>query len=48
MINRIGIAVPIIKNLISTGGPPPPLDDFILMEGTGFILMEDDSKIILE
>lgn len=28
--------------------PPPPVTCFILMEDSGYVLQEDDSKILLE
>jgi len=43
--------IPAISNLPGQGNPgagPVPSNNFILMEGTGFVLMEDNSKIILE
>ena len=48
MINIIGIGTPIIKAPESVGGTPPPASGFMLMETTGWILMEDYSRIILE
>tara|TARA_R110000824_G_scaffold276795_6_gene465211 strand:- start:583 stop:729 length:147 start_codon:yes stop_codon:yes gene_type:complete len=39
--------VPVV--IVRGGVPGPPIvGDFILMEGTGFVLMEDNSKIKLE
>jgi len=44
--------IPAISNLPGQGnpgsGPVPPTGSFVLMEGIGFVLMEDNSKIILE
>ena len=43
----LGNLIPIVKNILG-GGPPPPVNDFILMENGDFVLKEDGSKIIKE
>lgn len=43
----LGNVIPIVKNILG-GGSPPIVNDFILMENSGFILKEDGSKIIKE